>query len=209
MLFETLRADLARKKQWYRKDQGSLISDLAVLLSQGSIALVTFRYGHWAHHKFKNPILKILFKLPYWIVAPLVISLTQIRISVRANIGKGFVIHGFSGIIIADATIGENCTVYQQVTIGRGRPYRGDSREKMRPPPRLGNNVFLAAGAKVIGDVVIGDNVVVAPNSVVIASVPSNCTVIGVPAKVAWRDTRWLKQTGDRKSANGGDSKTL
>ena len=207
MIFETLRADLARKKQWYRKDQESPLAILGVLFSQGSIALVTFRYGHWAH-QFKNPALKILFKLPYWLVAPFVISLTQIRISVRAEIGKGFVIHGFSGIIIADATIGENCTVYQQVTIGRGRPFRGDLREKMRPPPRLGNNVFLAAGAKVIGDVVIGDNVVVAPNSVVIASVPSNCTVIGVPAKVAWRDTRWLKQAGGRASASGGDGDT-
>lgn len=196
MLFETLRADMARKKQWYRKDRGGLISNLAVLCSQGSIALVTFRYGHWAH-QFKNPVLKILFKLPYWFVAPWVISLTQIRISVRAEIGKGFVIHGFSGIIIADATIGENCTVNQQVTIGRGRPSQGEKREKMRPPPRLGNNVFVAAGAKVIGDVVIGDNVVVAPNSVVITRVPSNCTVIGVPAKVAWRDTGWLKKAGD------------
>jgi serine O-acetyltransferase len=141
--------------------------------------------------------LKALFKMPYWLVLPWVISLTQIRISTRAKIGKGFVIHGFSGIIITDATIGENCTVYQQVTIGRGRPYRGKAREKLRPPPRLGDNVFLAAGAKVIGDVVIGNNVVVGANSVVIRSLPDNCTVMGVPARIVWRDTRWLTEKPD------------
>jgi serine O-acetyltransferase len=196
MMLATIRADITRKKRWYRRDQESWTSILHVLFAQGTIAVMVYRYGHWAHH-IKNPLLKVLFKLPYWLVLPWVVSLTQIRISVRAKIGKGFVIHGFSGIIITDATIGENCTVNQQVTIGRGRPYRGTRREKLRPPPRLGDNVFLAAGAKVIGDVVVGNNVVVGPNSVVIASVPDNCTLMGVPAKIVLRNTRWLGETAE------------
>ncbi|MFN0247293.1 MAG: hypothetical protein ACKV2T_10435 [Kofleriaceae bacterium] len=64
--------------------------------------------------------------------------------------------------------------------------------------PTIGRGAFLAETCVVIGDVVIGDNVVIAPNSVVLTRVPSNCTVIGVPAKVAFRDTGWLKQAGDK-----------
>ena len=56
-MFETIRADIARKKQWYRRDQESPFSILNVLFSPGTIALLMFRYGHWAH-QFKNPALK-------------------------------------------------------------------------------------------------------------------------------------------------------
>lgn len=90
------------------------------------------------------------------------------------SIGKGLLImHGFSTIIAAKS-IGDNCKVYQQVTIGYN-----DGKK-----PVIGNNVEICCGAKIIGGVTIGNNVVVGANAVVINDVPDNSVVVGVPARV-------------------------
>jgi len=95
------------------------------------------------------------------------------------NIGKGlFIQHGFATIIAAKS-IGENCWINQQVTIG----YSNDT-----DMPTLGNGVTINAGAKVIGNVTIGDNSVVGANAVVVKNVPANCTVVGIPAYIVKRD---------------------
>lgn len=95
----------------------------------------------------------------------------------RGNIGPGLLFeHGFSTIVFA-SKIGANCCINQQVTIGAGR---GGA-------PVLGNNVRVYAGAKIIGNVVIGDDVVVGANAVVVKDVPSHSIVAGVPAKVIKR----------------------
>lgn len=73
---------------------------------------------------------------------------------------------------------GDNLTLYQDVTIGASCP------DTTMPVPTIGNNVVLCAGAKIIGGVTIGDNVIVASNAVVTHDVPSGCIVAGVPAKV-------------------------
>lgn len=94
-------------------------------------------------------------------------------------IGGGlFIEHGFSTIIAAEK-IGENCSVYQQVTIG----YSDDGKA-----PNIGNNVIIYPGAKVIGGITIGDNVIIGANAVVVKDVPSNCTVVGVPAYIVRLD---------------------
>lgn len=91
------------------------------------------------------------------------------------HIGKGLrILHGFSTIISANS-IGENCLVCQQVTIGYSNA---------TDCPTIGNNVYILAGAKIIGGVVIGDNVTIGANAVVVKNVPSNCTVVGVPASI-------------------------
>ena len=90
------------------------------------------------------------------------------------SIGKGFKIqHGFATTINAHR-IGENCRVFQQVTIG----YKGTGK------PRIGNNVTVCCGAKVLGDITVGNNVVIGANAVVCKDVPDNCVVGGVPAKI-------------------------
>ncbi|WP_013325131.1 serine O-acetyltransferase [Gloeothece verrucosa] len=100
------------------------------------------------------------------------------------NIGAGlFIQHGFSTIIMAD--IGENCWINQQVTIG----YKDKSGR-----PKIGNNVRITAGAKVIGAIEIGDNVTVGANAVVVKNVPSNCVVVGVPAYIIKKDGVQVKQ---------------
>jgi serine O-acetyltransferase len=93
-------------------------------------------------------------------------------------IGKGlFIQHGFSTIVMAD--IGDNCWINQQVTIGH---------KNKSGRPKLGNNVRITAGAKVLGNIQIGDNVTVGANAVVVRDVPANCVVVGIPARIIQRD---------------------
>lgn len=97
-----------------------------------------------------------------------------------SKIGKGLILqHAFSTIIFPDS-MGENCQVWQNVTIGRAH-------DKGRRP-RIGNNVKICAGAVVIGDIEIGDNVTIGANAVVTKSIPSNCVVCGNPAKIIKKD---------------------
>jgi serine O-acetyltransferase len=94
---------------------------------------------------------------------------------VTPSIGPGlFIQHGFSTIIAA-RSIGENCWVNQQVTIGFS---------SVDDCPTLGNNVAVKAGAIVIGDIMIGDGVIVGAGAVVVKDVPPGCTVVGVPARI-------------------------
>ncbi len=96
-----------------------------------------------------------------------------------SNIGRGlFIQHGFSTIIVA--TIGDNGWINQQVTIG----YNDDTERT----PILGKNVRVGAGAKILGPVSVGDNVLIGANAVVVKNVPPNCTVVGVPAYIVKKD---------------------
>jgi len=96
------------------------------------------------------------------------------------DIGPGlFISHGFSTIILANS-IGDNCWINQQVTIG--------TKNGISTPPTIGNNVRIGAGAIVIGDIKIGDNSFVGAGSVVTKDVPENCTVVGNPAIIIKRD---------------------
>lgn len=97
---------------------------------------------------------------------------------VTPKIGAGlFLQHGFSTIITCNS-IGNDCWINQQVTIGYNGVYC----------PTIGNNVTINAGAKVIGNVHIGDNSIIGANAVVVKDVPSNCTVVGVPAYIIKKD---------------------
>ncbi|MBR0445876.1 MAG: hypothetical protein IIX23_01135 [Oscillospiraceae bacterium] len=94
------------------------------------------------------------------------------------EIGGGlFIQHGFATMIAAKS-IGENCWINQQVTIG----YNGQG-----DPPTIGDNVTITCGAKVLGSITVGDNVVVGANAVVICDVPESCVVGGVPARILKR----------------------
>lgn len=95
------------------------------------------------------------------------------------KIGKGlFIQHGFATIIAA-TSIGENCWINQQVTIGYSDNLSA---------PYIRDNVTINAGAKVIGGVRVGNNTVVGANAVIVKNVPDNCTVVGVPAQIIKRN---------------------
>jgi serine O-acetyltransferase len=100
----------------------------------------------------------------------------------KVRIGKGTVFsYGGIGLVIhSDTVIGDNCVIGQGITIG--------GRSKHTTAPKIGNNVYLGAGCRILGPIEIGDNVIVGPNAVVIKSIPSNCIAVGVPAVVKKRN---------------------
>ncbi|SFV63092.1 Serine acetyltransferase [hydrothermal vent metagenome] len=83
-------------------------------------------------------------------------------------------------VIHARTEIGDNCLVGQGVTIG--------GKANLHKAPKIGNFVYMAAGSRIIGDITIGNNVVIGVNAVVNKSVPDNCVVAGIPAKIIKRD---------------------
>lgn len=107
---------------------------------------------------------------------------TGIEIHPGATIGKGlFIDHGM-GVVIGETTeIGDNCTLYQGVTLG------GTGKDVGKRHPTLGNNVMVGAGAKVLGPFKVGDNAKIAAGAVVLSEVPPDCTAVGVPARVVKR----------------------
>ena len=111
--------------------------------------------------------------------------LTGIEIHPGAKIGKGLFIDHGSGVVIGEtAEIGDNCTLYQGVTLG------GTGKDVGKRHPTLGNNVMIGAGAKVLGPFRIGDNSKIAANAVVLSEVPPDSTAVGIPAKVVKRNDR-------------------
>jgi serine O-acetyltransferase len=111
--------------------------------------------------------------------------LPNLNINAR-EVGSGFYIqHGFATIIAAKS-IGKNCWVSQQVTIG----YSNST-----DCPTLGDNVTVYAGAKIIGKVTVGNNVIIGANAVVVKDVPPNCTVVGVPAYIVRKNGIKMKES--------------
>lgn len=105
-----------------------------------------------------------------------------LMIETTTEIAPGlFIQHGLATVINAE-TIGENCWINQQVTVG----YKDEFTDR----PIIGRNVQICAGAKVIGEIKVGDNVKIGANAVVVKDVPDNCTVVGVPARIVRREGR-------------------
>lgn len=102
-----------------------------------------------------------------------------IEIHPAAQLGKGvFIDHGM-GVVIGETTVvGDNCTIYQNVTLG------GTGKDVGKRHPTLGNNVLVGSGAKVLGPFTVGDNARIAAGAVVLREVPANATAVGVPARI-------------------------
>ncbi len=129
---------------------------------------------------------RIAHKLAYWGIPfiPRLISywtriFTGIEIHPKAQIGNRFFIDHGEGVVIGETTIiGDDVLIYQQVTLG------GTGNEHGKRHPTIGNNVIIGAGAKILGNIKIGDNTRVGAGSVVVDDVPEHCTVVGVPGRV-------------------------
>lgn len=114
--------------------------------------------------------------------------LTGIEIHPQAIIGKRFFIDHGMGVVIGGTTeIGDDCMLYQGVTLG------GTSLNKEKRHPTLKNGVVIGAGAKILGPIIIGNNVRVGSNSVVVKSIKDNQTVVGIPARVIQKNKKTLK----------------
>ena len=151
-------------------------SSLEVILTYSGLhAVIYYRLTHvlW---KWKVPLLpRMLSQYAKFV--------TGIEIHPAAQIGKGlFIDHGMGVVIGETAIIGDDVTLFQGVTLG------GTGKEKGKRHPTLGSNIVVGAGAKILGNINIGDNSYVGANAVVIKDVPPNSTVVGVPGRVTRQD---------------------
>ena len=114
---------------------------------------------------------------------------TQSDIEPRATLGRRLMLPHPNGVVIhEDAVIGDDCMIMQQVTIGM----IGDGEV-----PRIGNRVYVGAGAKIIGKLTVGDGARIGANAVVVKDVPANCTAVGVPAQVMQQKDKSASAPGD------------
>ena len=164
---EVIKEDLLRNiKQFLHKENLSFLNFCELLTFYVMVRNIFYARVAYRHHYYAKVLSVFARPLPL------------LDISSTAEIGGGLIVqHGY-GTIIAPRKIGKNCWVNQGVTIG----YTNDD-----DCPTLGDNVTVYAGAKILGDVHVGNNVVVAANAVVVKDVEDNCVVGGVPAKVIKR----------------------
>jgi serine O-acetyltransferase len=145
-----------------------------ILCYPGLHALVTYRLAHRLY-KWNIPLIPR-------IISYLTRIITGIEIHPGAKIGRRFFIDHGEGVVIGETTeIGDDVLIYQQVTLG------GTGKESGKRHPTLGNNVIVGAGAKVLGNIKIGDFVRIGAGSVVVEDVPEYSTVIGVPGRIVHR----------------------
>ena len=180
-----IRQELADDIAAVRERDPAAKSDLEILLLYSGVhAILAYRVAHklylsehyfaaraisqWARHK------------------------TGIEIHPGATIGRRlFIDHGM-GVVIGETTeIGDNCTLYQGVTLG------GTGKDVGKRHPTLGNNVLVGAGAKVLGPFTIADNAKIAANAVVLKEVPENSTAVGIPARVVKQHGKKIASTAD------------
>lgn len=156
----------------YKERDPAARSKLSIfLLYPGVRAVIDHRVAHWFYKKGHFYIARSISQHSR--------KRTGIEIHPGATIGKRLVIDHGMGIVIGETTIiGDDCLLYQGVTLG------GSGKEKGKRHPTLGNNVLVGAGAKVLGSFTVGDNARIAANAVVLNEIPENATAVGVPAKV-------------------------
>lgn len=151
-------------------------STFEILLTYSGLhAVLIYRVAHKLHKEKFYTLARALSQVGKF--------LTGIEIHPGATIGKGLFIDHGTGVVIGEtAEIGDNCILYQGVTLG------GTGKGKGKRHPTLGNNVMVGCGAKVLGPFKIGDNVKIAANAVVLEEIPDNSTAVGAPARVVRRN---------------------
>ncbi len=171
-MFDRMREDIRA----IRDRDPAASSDLEVmLLYNGYKALRSHRRANWFYRHGMRLIAR-------WISQRCVRRL-NIEIHPAATIGRRFFIDHGTGVVIGETTeVGDDCTIYQGVTLG------GTGKDKGKRHPTLGNNVMVGSGAKVLGPIKIGNNVRIAAGAVVLTDIPDNCTAVGIPAKVVRRN---------------------
>jgi len=155
-----------------------------VFLYPGLHAIVMHRINHFLW-KLKIPLLpRALSQLARF--------LTGVEIHPGATIGRGlFIDHGMGVVVGETSVIGDNVTLFQGVTLG------GTGKGAGKRHPTIGNNVVIGAGAKVLGNISVGDSSYIGANAVILRDVPANATVVGVPGHVTKQDGKKIDLTLD------------
>lgn len=170
-MLKTLKADF---RNIFEKDPAARNFFEVLFLYPGLQAVVSHRFAH------------LLYRLRIPFIPRLISHLsrffTGIEIHPGATLGQGlFIDHGMGVVIGETAILGDNCLIYQGVTLG------GTGKELGKRHPTLSHNVVVGTGAKVLGNIQIGANVRIGAGSVVLRDVPPDSTVVGVPGRIVFR----------------------
>ncbi len=180
-MFRHLREDIKAIKE---RDPAAKTSFEIVLNYPGLHALAMHRFTHWLYKHRRYVLARFLSQVSRFF--------TGIEIHPGATIGQRLFIDHGTGVVIGEtAEIGDDVTIYQGVTLG------GTGKETGKRHPTIGNNVVIGAGAKILGSFRVGDNCKIGAGSVVVAPVPDNSTVIGVPGQIVMRAGRRLGEGVD------------
>jgi serine O-acetyltransferase len=154
--------------------------------AQGFWVMIVYRFGRW-RYDVRPAFLRKVCSLVYKVLFKLAQILTGIELPCEVVVGRNFVIDHFGGIIISGyARFGDNCRIRNGVVVGLRRVDEPCA-------PVIGNNVDIGAGAKLLGPIKVGDNVVIGANAVVLTDVPANSIAIGVPAIIKPRRPESLR----------------
>ena len=158
----------------FREDPAAKSVLEIVLCYPGFHAILLHRLAHWLHNAGMPLLPRVISQISR--------MLTGIEIHPGAKIGRRFFIdHGMGVVIGETAEIGDDVLLYQGVTLG------GTGKERGKRHPTVGNQVVVGTGAKVLGNITIGDHVKIGAGSVVVHPVPSHSTVVGIPGRVVRR----------------------
>ena len=153
-------------------------SILSIILTYPGVKAVFF-------HQISNFFYKAGFDLIARIISQTIRFFTGIEIHPGAKIGKNlFIDHGMGVVIGETSEIGDNVTIYHNVTLGGSSPSIDSERQRHeKRHPTIGNDVVIGSGAQIIGPIKVGNNSRIAANAVVVKDVPENATMVGIPAK--------------------------
>ncbi len=188
-MFKDLRETIEAYKA---RDPAARSSIEVLLLYPGIRATQYHKLAHWCYlhdHKFLARYISQRTR-----------HKTGIEIHPGATIGKRLVIDHGMGIVIGETTeIGDDCLIYQGVTLG------GTGKDTGKRHPTIGNNVLIGCGAKVLGPFKVGDNSRVAANAVVLSEIPADCTAVGSPARVVKKKGEKVDYVGNVEQINVTD----
>jgi len=155
-----------------------------VLLYSGLHAIVMYRIAHF--------LLSIRIPFIPRFLSQMARFFTGIEIHPGAKIGESlFIDHGMGVVIGETSVVGNNVTLYQGVTLG------GTGKEKGKRHPNIDDNVVIGTGAKILGNITIGENSYIGANAVVLKDVPANSTVVGVPGRITKQDGKKIETALD------------
>lgn len=172
MILKDIWLDVKAVKE---RDPAARNSLEVLLLYQGVHALIWHRIAHWFYKKRMFFIARLISQIARFF--------TLIEIHPGAELGHGILIDHGAGVVIGEtAVVGNNCTIYQGVTLG------GVGTKKGKRHPTLGNNVTVGSGAKILGSFEVGDNCSIAANAVLLQPLEENITAVGIPARPVKKD---------------------
>lgn len=171
-MFDRIRRDIQAVME---RDPAARGAVEVLLCYPGLHALWFHRVAHWLWRCNWKLLARVISNFSRWV--------TLIEIHPGAVISEGFFVDHGAGVVIGEtASLGDNVTLYQGVTLG------GTGKEKGKRHPTIGSNVVIGTGARVLGNITVGDNCKVGAGAVVLRDVPPNCTVVGNPGRIVRRN---------------------